>query len=299
MPKFDTIQENTKVPFNMIEADLDLNSRKQYKGIEDLADSIKAQGLITPLTVMKNGGDKYKLISGFRRYHALKSLKTGSAEVSVTFREFESDQVLHMANLVENTARADMCDADLAERITQLTEGTYQRVLHPTAEGEEEAPAEKVDRKTICEHTGLSRSHVDNLIRAHKNLCDGVKRHWRSKEIPLSKALEWAALKDDEGKVDEDAQVEAFTEWKTEKEAEKAERAANGGKKRRASKASEASEETWGSDTPRVRTKAEFEEELEKLQTKLSEEKLRGTELEVTKAKEKTLRWALGLISRF
>ncbi|MGH7486611.1 MAG: ParB/RepB/Spo0J family partition protein, partial [bacterium] len=101
MAKVATLQESVTIPFNAIEVDPDFNCRTSYEDIEELTESIRSQGLITPLTVTMNGGDTYKLVSGFRRYQALKNLKTGEKHINVVIRKFDSDSDLHLANLVE------------------------------------------------------------------------------------------------------------------------------------------------------------------------------------------------------
>ena len=53
-------QASQTIAFSKIDADMLFNVRTQYdeQGIKDLADSIEAQGLETPLKVRKNGGTK-------------------------------------------------------------------------------------------------------------------------------------------------------------------------------------------------------------------------------------------------
>ena len=293
-------QESLSISFSSIEVNEEFNVRTMYSDIEELAQSIKAQGLITPLTVMRNGGDKFKLVSGFRRWNALKSLKTGNNPVNVVIRTFESDGQLHLANLVENTARAEIHPADLAARLAELESGTYRRVLSPIKEGEAVTTGEKLARKEIANQTGLSTQHIGNLIRCHQKTCDALKKLWRKHEIPMARVFKWSVL-------DEEAQLEAFAEWKEQQDLEKEE-----GKKRK--KKGEEEEETVidvDSDeeleegeaeevetTPSGPSKSEIRHQLKSRQEKIESGKLKGPELEVEKTKVKVLRWILGEITR-
>ena len=292
-------QENLMIPFSSIDPDMGFNSRTIYDDLEELAESIKTRGLITPLTVMKNGGDTYKLVAGYRRYRALEMLKTGDKPVKVNIESYESDGDLYLANLVENTARDAMHPSDLGKRFAELEAGTYRRVL--SAAGSEEGDdtvGQKISRKEIAKHTGVTVSHIGNLIRVEQKLSDAVKKMWRKHDVPMSKIFKWAALEDD------DSQMEAFGTWKEELDAEKSE-----GKKKKKSKEAEAAaegseEESEGeeggetSSAPQGPSKSEMRSQKETLQEKIDSGKLKGEELAVAKAKHKTLRWVLGDINR-
>ena len=60
------------------------NPRTTFEGIDELANSIKSLGLLTPLTVAPKGQEGYILLDGQRRLLALKKLKIDEAEVFVT-----------------------------------------------------------------------------------------------------------------------------------------------------------------------------------------------------------------------
>ena len=84
--------------------DIDFGNRyrTEYEGIEDLAQSIKTQGLLSPLVV----NEEYKLLAGGRRYHALELL--GIENVPVTILEATEEITAREIELIENIMRADM-----------------------------------------------------------------------------------------------------------------------------------------------------------------------------------------------
>lgn len=78
-------ESNTyKVQFKLIRANLSFNARDSYDGIEELADNIAENGLLTPLLgvfVVVNGVSMFDLTDGFRRYKAIELLVSRGVEV--------------------------------------------------------------------------------------------------------------------------------------------------------------------------------------------------------------------------
>lgn len=209
------INETKNVPFNTIEAPVDENVRQgELEDIEGLAALIKDQGLLQNLVVTNGGkGDKpYRVVAGFRRYAALKLLKWGDKMVPITI---VAPQGRAIKNLIENIGRQDVKTADLAQRLYDLERGEY-----PREKGEE---ARKYTKEELAAELGLSISHVTNLIRAHANLADSVKKAWQKHDLPQNLVFKAAGmtvkeeqvieLRDDKGKKlkDEDGNVKTKT----------------------------------------------------------------------------------------
>jgi len=292
MNKSEVTQEPKKVPFNKIEADFRVNSRTSYEGIEELAASIAEHGLLEPITVTQNGGDTYKLAVGFRRYQALKHLKLGSTPIHVMVQKFDRDIDLHLANLTENLERKELHVSDQAARFHELVNGTYPRVLHPDPAGGEKTVGEKIDKKELARRTGLTEPYISNLIRAHRQVTPDVKKMWKRFDVPLTTVLKWAPLEPEK-------QLEEFGAWKQEKDRVEAEGKAPKKEKEKPSKSNGKNEsEESATEVRAAPTKGEVLEELGLYTARLEKGGLRGTELEVLKAKHKALRWVLGDISR-
>lgn len=287
------VQENLTVPFSSITIDLEFNSRTVYKDIPQLAESIKAHGLVTPLTVRRLDDGSWYLVAGYRRYQALTLLNWGDKPIKVTMEEYETDGAAYLANIVENTNRLDMNTVDLAKRFHELETGTYRRILKPLKEGEEPGINAKIPRKEIAKHSGFSVSHLSNLIRIHTKMSDTVKEMCQKHDIPMARMFKWSAI---EG---EEEQLAAFEEWKSAVDAEKAEGKKPRGKKGK-DKGDEGGEEDEGDETETVSgpSKSEIKSQFAALDEKIKEGALKGEELVVAKAKHKTLRWVLGEIVR-
>jgi ParB family chromosome partitioning protein len=93
-----------------------LNVRKinDLESIENLADNIKKNGLLNPLTVIFNKiSNKYDIIAGQRRYHALKKNNMVSVSCNI-LNETMSEQEQVSISLIENVQRVNM---SLCERV--------------------------------------------------------------------------------------------------------------------------------------------------------------------------------------
>jgi ParB family chromosome partitioning protein len=84
--------------------------------LQDLADSIRAQGIIQPLIVRKLDY-KYEIIAGERRWRAAKI--AGLTEVSVIIRNVPDNTALAFA-LIENIQREDLNPVDQAAALDRL-----------------------------------------------------------------------------------------------------------------------------------------------------------------------------------
>ncbi|MBR6437665.1 MAG: ParB/RepB/Spo0J family partition protein [Bacteroidales bacterium] len=115
--------------------------------LNELAESIKNQGVIQPVTVRKMGYDKYQLISGERRLRASKM--AGLKTIPVFIRVANDEQMLEMA-LIENIHRENLNAIEVAI--------SYQRLLEEC----------KLTQDQLSEKVGKDRSTVANFLRLLK-----------------------------------------------------------------------------------------------------------------------------------
>ena len=115
--------------------------------LNELAASIKEQGIIQPITVRKMGYDQYQLISGERRLRAAKI--AGLTHVPTYIRVANDQQMLEMA-LIENIHREDLNSLDIAI--------SYQRLIEEC----------KLTNELLSERIGKDRSTIVNYIRLLK-----------------------------------------------------------------------------------------------------------------------------------
>ena len=145
--------------------------RKKFDNdIEGLAESIRQNGLLQPLTVRKNN-DQYELIAGERRLRAIKSL--GFETVQCIIIEITERNSAVMA-LVENIQRKDLQFFDEAAALEKLIDfyGMTQEDAALKLGKSQSTIANKLrllkinenNRSKICEY-GLTERHARALLR--------------------------------------------------------------------------------------------------------------------------------------
>ena len=116
----------------------DLNVRKDLEAgtedtdIDDLANSIADQGLLSPITVVKQRDGHYDLIIGQRRYLACKKL--GWTRIPAIVRDTMEETDAVVLSLIENVHRADVSPIDKARAYDKIFQkyGRYERVAQET-----------------------------------------------------------------------------------------------------------------------------------------------------------------------
>ncbi|HEY6544924.1 MAG TPA: ParB/RepB/Spo0J family partition protein, partial [Dokdonella sp.] len=112
--------------------------------LEELAASIRAQGLIQPVVVRAIARDRYELIAGERRWRAAQL--AGLEEIPALVKTVADQAVVAMA-LIENIQREDLSPLEEAQALARLIEEfglTHQQV---------------------ADAVGRSRAGVSNLLR--------------------------------------------------------------------------------------------------------------------------------------
>lgn len=95
------------------------NVRGKLHGLDELAASIRAHGIIQPLVVSAVGGGRYRIIAGHRRFEAARL--AGMVDVPVVLRSVAPDAT-RAVQLVENIQREDLPAVDVAETLKVLME---------------------------------------------------------------------------------------------------------------------------------------------------------------------------------
>ncbi len=137
-----------EIPINQIEANpFQPRTDFEEQTLHELAESIKVQGIIQPITVRKLGYDKYQLISGERRLRAAKMV--GLEKIPAYIRIADDEQMLEMA-LIENIHRDDLNPIEIAL--------SYQRLIDEIG----------ISPNDLAEKVGKNRSSVVNYLRLLK-----------------------------------------------------------------------------------------------------------------------------------
>jgi len=140
--------------------------------LEDLADSIRSQGLVQPIVVRPIDGGRYEIIAGERRWRA--SQMAGLEILPALVRDVSDRQAIAMA-LIENIQRENLNPMEEANAL--------QRLLEEFSMTHQEA----------ADAVGRSRTAVSNLLRL-RNLNDDVKRLAENGDIEMGHARALLAL---------------------------------------------------------------------------------------------------------
>jgi ParB family transcriptional regulator, chromosome partitioning protein len=93
------------------------NERRTFRNMEGLIASIKAHGIVEPITVTSEG-ENYRILTGHRRFRAAKA--AGVAEVEVIAREPEHELIRRRKSIVSNVQREDIGPVEMAEALQSL-----------------------------------------------------------------------------------------------------------------------------------------------------------------------------------
>jgi ParB family chromosome partitioning protein len=161
-------------PIEMIEPN-PYQPRQTFEGeeLEDLARSVKEQGILTPLLVSKTEKG-YRLIAGERRWRAAQ--KAGLARVPVVIRETTPSQSLELA-LIENLHRKDLNPIEEAMAYSRLLEGTG------------------VTQESLAARLGKDRATIANTVRLLK-LPSSIQKDLMEGRLSMGHARVLAGLKD-------------------------------------------------------------------------------------------------------
>ena len=122
-------------------------------GLEELANSIRVQGVIQPIVIRETGHQKYEIIAGERRWRAAKSV--GLKNVPCLIKNIEDNAAIAIA-LIENIQR---------ENLNAMEEAiAYKRLLEEF----------ELTHNDVAIAVGKSRTTISNLLRLN-NLNESVK----------------------------------------------------------------------------------------------------------------------------
>jgi ParB family chromosome partitioning protein len=161
---------------------VDLLSRGQYQPrqdmrqdtLEELADSIRAQGVVQPILVRHLSGDsgRYEIIAGERRWRAAQM--AGLGEIPAVIRDVPDESAVAIS-LIENIQRENLNpleEAGALNRLIQEFEMTHQQA---------------------AEAVGRSRAAVSNLLRL-LDLSADVKAMLENRKLEMGHARALLAL---------------------------------------------------------------------------------------------------------
>ncbi|MEO0234546.1 MAG: ParB/RepB/Spo0J family partition protein [candidate division WOR-3 bacterium] len=149
--------------------------RKVFKDeeLKELAESIKENGVLQPITV-RRVGDHYEIVTGERRFRACKLL--GMKDIPAIVKELSNDKMVEWA-LIENVQREDLNVVEEAEAYKELAEKF------------------NLTHEEISKKVGKSRAHITNILRVLE-LEDSIKELLKENKISFGHAKVLLSIKE-------------------------------------------------------------------------------------------------------
>lgn len=146
------------------------------EALQELADSIKAQGLMQPIVVRPVGADQYEIIAGERRWRAAQL--AGMDTIPSVIRDVTDEAAIAMA-LIENIQREDLNPVEEAVALKRLQDEF------------------ELTHQEVAEAVGKSRTAVSNILRL-LNLCVDVRTMLERGDIEMGHARCLLTLSEDQ-----------------------------------------------------------------------------------------------------
>ncbi len=140
--------------------------------LQALAQSIRSDGLINPITVKSIGNNHYEVIAGARRYQAMKML--GEAHIDCNINDDESAHPERI-KFAENNIRANLTPMEEALALTQMMD------------------ADDLDIETLATRVQRTTNWVESRL-GLLNYPDDLQRAVHDKRITLAAAAELARI---------------------------------------------------------------------------------------------------------
>ena len=140
-----TNEELKEIDIDLIEPNnLQPRTRFDDAQLEELAQSIKANGIVQPLLVRKVGELRYQIVAGERRWRAAQ--RAGLQRIPAVVREVPDDKMLELA-LIENIQRQELNAIEEAY--------AYKRLIETLG----------LTQETVAQRVGRDRTFVTNYLR--------------------------------------------------------------------------------------------------------------------------------------
>ena len=134
--------------------------------LENLAQSIRSNGVIQPLLIRRLGENRYQLVAGERRWRAAQ--KAGLQRIPAVVRDIPDDKILELA-LIENIQRQELNAIEEAH--------AYKRLIETLG----------LTQEMVAQRVGRDRTFITNYLRLLR-LPDDIQRLVEQEKISMGHA---------------------------------------------------------------------------------------------------------------
>ena len=158
----------------MVEIDIDLIEPNNFQPrtsfdeerLEQLAQSIKTNGIIQPLLVRRISSERYQLVAGERRWRAAQ--RAGLLKVPCVVKEIPEDKMLELA-LIENIQRQELNAIEEAQ--------AYKRLIETLG----------LTQEMVAQRVGRDRTFITNYLRLLR-LPDDIQKMVEAEQLSMGHA---------------------------------------------------------------------------------------------------------------
>ncbi len=176
-PEFETDGELRNLPVDLLQRGVYQPRIDMHPDtLEELANSIRAQGVVQPIVVRPIAGNRYEIIAGERRWRAAQL--AGLHDIPAVIRDVPDQAAMAMA-LIENIQREELNPMEEAMALLRLIE-EFGLTHQETADA-----------------VGRSRASVSNLLRL-LSLNEDIKRMVENNDLEMGHARALLALSGDQ-----------------------------------------------------------------------------------------------------
>src|SRR5918998_3349153 len=160
-------EELSEIDIDLIEPN-SLQPRTNFDNeqLENLAQSIRANGIIQPLLVRRLGEGRYQLIAGERRWRAAQ--RAGLERVPAIIRDIPDDKILELA-LIENIQRQELNPIEEAQ--------AYKRLIETLG----------LTQEMVAQRVGRDRTFITNYLRLLR-LPEDIQRMVEAEQLSMGHA---------------------------------------------------------------------------------------------------------------
>jgi ParB family chromosome partitioning protein len=148
MPAAQAAASTQEIPIDSIDPNpYQTRRRINETALEELAESIRASGVVQPVVLRPVANGRYQLVAGERRWHA--SRRAGKTTIPAVVRQISNEQAMEIT-IIENLQREDLNPVEQARAFERLS-----REFGLTQE-------------QIASRTGKDRASISNFVRLLK-----------------------------------------------------------------------------------------------------------------------------------
>ena len=129
--------------------------------MQDLEDSVKENGVLTPVLIRPTANDQYEMISGHRRMHA--AAIAGLTTIPAIIRELSDDEAV-IAMVDANIQREELLPSEKAFAFKMKLNAMKRQAGRPTKNASQNGTNKRSD-ELLASEVGISRNQIQRYIR--------------------------------------------------------------------------------------------------------------------------------------